>query len=103
MPENHKNDKKVGRNRDVNEKISRQLASILRHNATSLGLQIDAAGFIKLTDVINYLKGKGFNVDEEIIQNVVDNNDKKRFQIQERKNKKHIRATQGHSMKEVET
>lgn len=38
MPENHKNDKKVGRNRDVNEKISRQLASILRHNATSLGL-----------------------------------------------------------------
>jgi RNA:NAD 2'-phosphotransferase (TPT1/KptA family) len=44
-----------------------------------LGLDIDAAGFIKLTDIINYLKGKGFNVDEDIIQKVVDTNDKKRF------------------------
>lgn len=55
------------------------MASILRHNAISLGFDIDAAGFIKVRDIIDYLKKKGFNVDENIIQRVVDNNDKKRF------------------------
>ena len=39
----------------------------------------------------------------EIIQRVVDNNDKKRFEIVERGHHQYIRATQGHSMKEVET
>lgn len=73
-------EKKGGRKKDDNEKISRQLASILRHNAISLGFDIDAAGFIKVRDIIDYLKKKGFgDIDENIIQRVVDNNDKKRF------------------------
>lgn len=91
---------KKGRNRDENQKISRQLASILRHNAISLGLDIDAAGFVKVKDIIAYLKTKGFkNVDEAVIQSVVDNNDKKRFELQEKGKHLCIRATQGHSMK----
>ena len=53
-----------------------------------------------MKDIIAYLKTKGFkNVDEAVIQSVVDNNDKKRFELQERGKHLYIRATQGHSMK----
>lgn len=67
-------------------------------------MEIDAAGWVRLDDIINYLKKKGFkDVNEDIIQKVVDTNDKKRFELEERGKKIYIRATQGHSMKEVET
>jgi RNA:NAD 2'-phosphotransferase (TPT1/KptA family) len=41
---------------------------------------MDTAGFVKLDELLPYLKGKGFHdVDEDAIRNIVDNNDKKRF------------------------
>jgi len=44
-------------------------------------LKIDAAGFVKADDIIQYLKvSKGYkDVHIKDIQAVVDNNDKKRF------------------------
>jgi 2'-phosphotransferase len=43
------------------------------------------------------------NIDEDEIRHIVESNDKKRFEIEERKHHKFIRATQGHSMKVVNT
>lgn len=78
MQANKGKDKK--RERDPYEKISRKLSAILRHKATEIGFEIDAAGYVPLKDIIAYLKGQGFKeVNEEIIRHVVDNNDKKRF------------------------
>lgn len=70
---------KNNKGRNDNEKVSRALSAILRHKALEVGLEMDPAGFVKLDDVIGYLKGKGHKVNENIIQEVVDNNDKKRF------------------------
>lgn len=79
MQKNNKGKERKGE-RDPYEKISRKLSAILRHKAVEMGLEIDAAGFVSLNDIIAYLKGNGYKeVNEEIIQHVVDNNDKKRF------------------------
>lgn len=51
-----------------------------------------------------YLKGRGYkDITFEIVKKVVDENDKKRFELKEKEGQMFIRATQGHSMKEVET
>lgn len=53
---------------------------------------------------MQYLRGKGHkNIDENHIRKIVDTNDKKRFEIEERKHHVFIRATQGHSMNIVKT
>lgn len=62
---------------------------------------MDAAGFVKLDDVIKYLKEKkGYgNIHLKDIQAVVDTNDKKRFELKDEGKHIYIRATQGHSIK----
>jgi len=57
-----------------------------------------------MPELLQYLRQRGFkNIDEEKVRKIVDNNDKKRFEIEERKHHVFIRATQGHSIKLVNT
>ena len=70
---------KNNRGKNPDEKVSRALSAILRHKAVEVGLEIDSAGFVKLNDIIKYLKNQGYQVNEEVIERVVDTNDKKRF------------------------
>jgi RNA:NAD 2'-phosphotransferase (TPT1/KptA family) len=37
-------------------KLSKALSQLLRHRAIEYGVKIDTAGFIKVEDVMNYLK-----------------------------------------------
>lgn len=53
---------KNNRGKNPDEKVSRALSAILRHKATEVGLEIDAGGFVKLTDIIGYLKKQGYDV-----------------------------------------
>lgn len=78
---------------------------MLRHGAIEEGLNMDKGGWVKLDDVINYLKHKkGYgNIHLKDIQAVVDGNDKKRFELNEEGKHILIRATQGHSIKQVST
>ncbi|KAG9327464.1 hypothetical protein KVV02_000413 [Mortierella alpina] len=82
-------------------RLSKALSWLLRHNAESQGVAIRPDGYVKIKDVLNHSKFKGFTLDD--ILEVVDTNDKKRFQILEdaNGNKEYIRAVQGHSIDKV--
>ncbi len=84
-------------------KLSKALSYLLRHGAVEQGLKMDTAGYVKLDDVMKYLKQKkGYkNIHVKDIQAVVDTNDKKRFEIKDEEKHVYIRATQGHSIKDV--
>ena len=72
--------------------ISKYLSYILRHKPDSIGLKLDKNGWADLDELI--LKTAEFNLSKQIIQEVVVNSHKKRFDILDNK----IRANQGHSI-----
>jgi len=97
--------------------ISKAMSYILRHGAAKEGLEIDASGWVKLSD---FLKTKGisskpksniaieFKATEDQILKIVDSNDKKRFEVkavttETGEEVKYIRAVQGHTMEEVKS
>ncbi|KAF9083399.1 tRNA 2'-phosphotransferase 1 [Mortierella sp. GBA35] len=82
-------------------RLSKALSWLLRHNAVSQGIVIRPDGYVKITDVLGHPKFKQFTLDD-IIQ-VVDTNEKKRFEILENDNgeREYIRAVQGHSITAV--
>ena len=80
--------------------ISKFLSLILRHKAKDFGLDIDSAGFIKLDDIINLPRSKKLNINLSLIQEIVSNDEKGRFELINRP-PYYIRAVQGHSIIEV--
>ena len=96
---------KLSRN---SEKLSRALTAVLRHNAVKLGLKIRPDGYIQVDDL---LKSKQIsqelgrmNVKDEplkVLQDIVGNCQKQRFSLTQIDSSWYMRATQGHSMKEV--
>lgn len=98
-----KEKRKFNKNEGHDVKLSKALSYLLRHGAIEEGLKMNAAGYVKLDDVMKYLKEKkGYkNLHFKDIQAVVDTNDKKRFELNEEGKHICIRATQGHSIKEV--
>lgn len=73
-------------------RISKKLSYILRHNPKEFNLKVDRFGYALVSDILNILL-----ITIEDLDNVVGNNDKKRFSYNEDKTK--IRANQGHSFK----
>lgn len=72
------------------------MSLVLRHQPEEIGLVLDENGWANTEELIEKLNTKGAKVDFEIIQQIVDTNDKKRFAFNEDKSK--IRASQGHSI-----
>ena len=70
--------------------LSRTISYLLRHNPRDLSM--DKEGWVKTIDLLNYL-----DITIDLLQEIVDNNDKKRFAFNVDKSK--IRASQGHSKK----
>ncbi len=77
--------------------ISKTMSWILRHGLHELNLVPDNNGRIQLKDLLDVKEIKKFNVSEEIIRNIVDTNDKKRFNLEEINGIWMIGANQGHS------
>lgn len=76
-------------------KISKTLSWILRHGLNELAIPYDSAGYARLSDVLNQ---RGLNkVTLEHIEQVVNDNDKKRFDLKLVDGQYYIRANQGHS------
>lgn len=75
-------------------KKSKRLSKVLRHDPSSVGLKLDAAGW---TPVLTLLPAMHLTMEE--LEQVVADNNKKRFEFNE--DKSLIRASQGHSV-EVE-
>jgi len=79
-------------------RISKFLSLILRHSPEKIHLNIDKNGWANIQELIeNANKYKNIQLTIELIKEVVEKNDKKRFIISE--DGERIRANQGHSIK----
>jgi len=79
--------------------ISKFLSYVLRHQPESIGLQLDTEGWASVDELITRAAKAGKHLTPELIEAVVQDNDKKRFALTA--DKLHIRAVQGHSTKQV--
>ena len=74
-------------------RTSKYLSLVLRHKPEAARVQMDEAGWVKVADL---LKGSQRELDMELLEKVVAENNKKRFEFNE--DKTLIRARQGHSI-----
>ena len=84
----------------MNEKqiknISKFLSLILRHNPKKANLSLDTAGWASVSELLGNLEATRYSINFEQLKEIVDKNDKKRFQISD--DSLRIRASQGHSI-----
>lgn len=80
--------------------ISKFFSLVLRHKPEAIGLTLDAEGWADIAQLLQAAAKQGKHISRELLQEVVDTNDKKRFAISEDGLK--IRAVQGHSTKAVD-
>ena len=78
------------------KKISKFLSLILRHKPETIGLDLDKNGWAETQVLLEKLAPKKQGIDLETLEEIVANNDKKRFAFNADKTK--IRASQGHSI-----
>ena len=84
--------------------MSKALSKVLRHDAQNLGINIRSDGFCNLDEVMSCKYIKKMNPTLGDIQAVVEDNNKKRFELianPDYPNLYLIRAVQGHSLTEV--
>ncbi len=78
-------------------KHSKFLSYILRHNPKAIDLTLDAQGWADVEELMMKANQSGKRFTFPILEEVVANNNKKRFAFNEDKTK--IRANQGHSLR----
>jgi putative RNA 2'-phosphotransferase len=85
-------------NEKITKDVSKFLSLILRHSPEKIGLKLDENGWADVDELIEKCNKKGSQnqMTAELLDYVVENNDKKRFAFNEDKTK--IRASQGHSI-----
>jgi putative RNA 2'-phosphotransferase len=76
--------------------ISKFMSLVLRHRPEQIGLQLNEQGWADTRELIDKLNQHGAGITPEILNIVVDSNEKKRFAFNE--DKSMIRANQGHSL-----
>lgn len=80
-------------------RISKFLSLVLRHQPEKIGLTLDPQGWVEVDELLAKAQQAGVPVNLDVLQAVVETNDKKRFAFSE--DGRRIRAQQGHSV-EVE-
>lgn len=78
------------------KKISKFLSLVLRHQPDKIGITLDEAGWTQVDTLLTQLNNAGRTVSRDVLETVVAENDKQRFQFSE--DGTLIRATQGHSV-----
>lgn len=78
---------------------SKFLSYVLRHKPEAIGLSLDKDGWAFINDLILLSNKEGHIIDNDVINRIVDNSDKKRFTISD--DGLRIRAAQGHSTQQV--
>lgn len=74
----------------------RFLSLILRHKPEEANIELDENGWTDVKYLIKRLDSMGYEIDMEILEEIVETNNKKRFAFNDKKTK--IRASQGHSV-----
>ncbi len=77
-------------------RISKILSLLLRHKPEKAGIKLDQNGWTDVHVLIEKFSEKFFPVNYDILQHVVEKDDKQRYTFNEDKTK--IRANQGHSV-----
>lgn len=77
------------------KKISKRLSYVLRHRPDSVGLELGDGGWVRVDDLLAALASNGKAVPQTLLDQVVAENDKQRFEFSE--DRLRIRARQGHS------
>jgi putative RNA 2'-phosphotransferase len=75
---------------------SKFLSLVLRHNPAQIGLELDENGWASVSELLEKINAKGNNIDIDLLNEILETNDKKRFAFNDEKTK--IRASQGHSI-----
>lgn len=75
-------------------RLSRRLSYVLRHHPDSVGIHLDAAGWVDLDVLLAALTEDGLQVTRADLDRVMDAGDKRRFEVRDGR----IRATHGHSV-----
>ncbi|OOV90350.1 RNA 2'-phosphotransferase [Pseudomonas sp. MF4836] len=84
----------------VIDETSKFLSYVLRHEPQAIGLELDTEGWGDIDALISGAARDGRQLSRELIAQVVDSNDKKRFSLSA--DGQRIRAVQGHSNKDVQ-
>lgn len=79
--------------------LSRFLSKVLRHKAQEYGIGIRSDGFVVLDDVLALKDLQGVTHDD--VSRVVEESEKKRFEMRHIEDRWYIRAVQGHSIPSV--
>lgn len=77
------------------KKISKRLSFVLRHRPDSVGLELGEGGWVRVVDLLAALASNGKPVSQTVLERVVAENDKQRFEFSE--DGLRMRARQGHS------
>ncbi len=60
-------------------RVSKFLSLVLRHRPGLIGIELDRAGWVAVSDLLAACRGHNFPVTREELEAVVSENDKKRF------------------------
>ncbi|MFZ5756303.1 MAG: RNA 2'-phosphotransferase [Pseudomonadota bacterium] len=85
--------------KSLNE-VSKFLSYVLRHEPQAIGITLDSEGWADIDALIEGASKSGKSITRELIQQVVETSDKKRFTISDKGER--IRAAQGHSTSSVD-
>jgi putative RNA 2'-phosphotransferase len=77
-------------------RISKFLSLVLRHKPETIGLYLDQGGWARVDELIVASNRSGVPLDEGLLREVVEQNDKQRFAFSD--DGLRIRASQGHSI-----
>jgi putative RNA 2'-phosphotransferase len=77
-------------------RTSKRLSYVLRHRPASIGITLDAAGWVAVEELLPALAAHGLRLSRADLDAVVAGNDKQRFAYDETGTR--IRASQGHSV-----
>jgi putative RNA 2'-phosphotransferase len=77
-------------------RTSKLLSYLLRHRPESIGLQLDAAGWADIDELIRCANAHGKQLSRELIEEAVATNSKNRFALSADRTR--VRANQGHSI-----
>lgn len=86
---------KLGDNMN-NIKLSKFVSYILRHNPASINIELDSRGYANVDALIEGIRKKGYDINKEILESIVQNDEKQRYAFNEDKSK--INANYGHSI-----
>lgn len=77
------------------KKVSKSLSYVLRHRPDTVGLELGNGGWVGVDELVSAFQTAGKRMSHELLEVVVANNDKQRFEYSE--DRLQIRARQGHS------